>query len=185
VCPKKGINPTSYCGDGIGTIKPTLGRGMDPYRDSMQSPNVSRLGIGWALDDWGIYVPPIYALFLSLYNSRSIFAPVIKRQSTYLRTCPIQNNHLGDKICSPMFTRAWQRIEFFIVQTLTLNIKTWEKNTILLVMFNGYILFILFPDDVKLGNQREIDATSRPVLQPKIIGLAVPSSYRCDSWYTN
>ena len=33
VCPKKGINwltLQSYCGDGIGTIKPTLGKGMDP-----------------------------------------------------------------------------------------------------------------------------------------------------------
>ena len=32
VCPKKGITVTlqSYCGDGIGTIEPTLGKGMDP-----------------------------------------------------------------------------------------------------------------------------------------------------------
>ena len=32
VCPKKRITVTlqSYCGDGIGTIKPTLGKGMDP-----------------------------------------------------------------------------------------------------------------------------------------------------------
>ena len=33
VCPKKGINRLtlqSYCWDGIGTIKPTLGKGMDP-----------------------------------------------------------------------------------------------------------------------------------------------------------
>ena len=34
VCPKKGINRLtlqSYCGDGIGNIKPTLGKGMDPH----------------------------------------------------------------------------------------------------------------------------------------------------------
>ncbi len=31
VCPKKGINPNQwhYGGDGIGTINPTLGRGLD------------------------------------------------------------------------------------------------------------------------------------------------------------
>ncbi len=30
VCPKKGINPIqSYCGDGIGTINPSLARGLD------------------------------------------------------------------------------------------------------------------------------------------------------------
>ena len=30
VCPKKGINPTNLLGGWIGTIKPTLGKGMDP-----------------------------------------------------------------------------------------------------------------------------------------------------------
>ena len=27
---RKGLTLQSYCGDGIGTIKPTLGKGMDP-----------------------------------------------------------------------------------------------------------------------------------------------------------
>ena len=31
LCPFwKGLTLQSYCGDGIGTIKPTLGKGMDP-----------------------------------------------------------------------------------------------------------------------------------------------------------
>ena len=45
VCPKiSGLTRQSCCGDGIGTIKPTLGKGMDPEGfDTKKYQNISKL----------------------------------------------------------------------------------------------------------------------------------------------